>query len=157
MTHAELKRLRELSEAKHLDGCSGFGKRCKACEFNSIARLAVPKLLGEVERLGQENVGFGIALNDLSDGCLAAEKERNEARAEVKRLRAELHAARIAEPDSEAYREAVRNWRDVNDQLDWARAALVDICAKIGGRPEGDKLDDYAVYAIERAHKALSE
>ncbi len=51
MTAAEIKRIRELSEAKHLDGCSGFGKRCKACEFNSIARLAVPKLLDELERL----------------------------------------------------------------------------------------------------------
>lgn len=231
MTDAELKRLRELSEAKHLDGCSGFGKRCKACEFNSIARLAVPKLLDEAERLGQENVGLGIALNDvganaerfrasnyeLEDLVHTRRAERDEARAEEKRLllenaavlddverlrRNEWHkehcalvalwralplpkAAEFAASDlpdeslgectcylrdrDEARAEVERLRKRIQQErvehqvahngMTEYHAALVDIVAKIGGRPEGEGPleDEYARFAIMRAHKALSE
>ncbi len=56
-------------------------------------------------------------------------------------------------------RERVKN-RETMDPY-WVLAivdlALVDICAKLGGRPEGDDLDDYAVFAFKRAHQALTE
>jgi len=67
---------------------------------------------------------FRAGAYKLEELVTTRNKERDEARAEVRQLRAELHAARIAEPDSEAYREATRNWQDMTTNCDQARAEL---------------------------------
>lgn len=49
--------------------------------------------------------------------------------------------------------------KDARADVERLRNALVDIVAKIGGRPEseGPLEDEYARFAIMRAHKALGE
>ena len=108
----------------------------------------------ELDKAGDPREALLIWLTDLVadaykigrrlDEVELVAKERDEARAEVRQLRAELHAATIAETDSEAYREAVRNWQDMAAEVERLRELV-----RISGYKPSDlhrgRADDWTV------------
>ncbi|KKM69511.1 hypothetical protein LCGC14_1450130 [marine sediment metagenome] len=138
----------------HSRECEGHGPLCchgvvGFKEAGYEIRKLLPELLDEVERWRDQfdDLCHALKINEelatkerdeargnaelfragaykLEELVTTRNKERDEARAEVRQLRAELHAARIAEPDSEAYRQATGNWQDMAAEVTRQKAHL---------------------------------